>query len=70
MKDVKVSDLTVTELRDIVRDIVQEAMVEVLIEFSAMAEAEEQLRYEAEVNDYLRHNMQARSGYNNPSLDD
>ena len=56
--DPKISELTVSQLQKLIRETVQEAVAEVIIEFSAVAEAEEQLRYEAEMADYLRHTMQ------------
>ena len=55
--DPKLSELTVSQFQKLVRETVQEAVAEVIIEFSAVAEAEEQLRYEAEMADYLRHTM-------------
>jgi len=52
--DPKVSDLTVKQLQELIRETVQEAVAEVMIEFSVVAEVEEQLRYEAEMVDSLR----------------
>ena len=57
MKDLKISDLTIDQFRQLIKETVQESVVEVLIEFQIMADAEEQLRYEAEMTDYLRMTM-------------
>lgn len=73
MNDPKISELTVSQLQQLIRETVQEAVAEVIIEFNAMAEAEEQLRYEAEMADYLRATMQglpADDAANAPKLDD
>jgi len=56
--DPKISELTISQLQQIIHKTVQEAVAEVIIEFSAVAEAEEQIRYEAEMTDYLRATMQ------------
>lgn len=56
--DPKISELTVSQLQRLIRETVQEAVAEVIIEFSAVAEAEEQLRMEAEMADYFRSTMQ------------
>lgn len=72
MSDVKISDLTVSQLQQLIRETVQEAVAEVLIEFNAMAQAEEQIRLEAELAEYLRNNMQGQA-YNSlftPQADD
>lgn len=60
--DPKISELTVSQLQQLIRATVQEAVAEVIIEFSAAAAAEEQLRYEAEVTDFLRQTMQGTQG--------
>lgn len=54
----KISDLTVSELQQLIRETVQEAVAEVIIEFSMAAEAEERLQYEADMTDYLRTSLQ------------
>jgi len=54
MNDPKISDLTVSQLQRLIRETVQEAVAEVIIEFSAAAEQEAQLQYEAEMVDYMR----------------
>lgn len=53
-KEPKVSDLTISELQRLIRETVQEAVAEVIVEFNVAAEMEERLNLEAEVNDYLR----------------
>ena len=58
MEEQKISELTVSELKQLIRETVQEAVAEVMIEFHAVAEAEEQLRFEAEMTDYLRSTLQ------------
>ncbi len=58
MKDPKISELTVSQLKRLIRRTVQEAVAEVIIEFSAAAEVDAQLTYEAEMVDYLRSILQ------------
>jgi recombinational DNA repair protein RecR len=58
MKDPKISELTVSQLKRLIRSTVQEAVAEVIIEFSAAAEVDAQLSYEAEMVDYLRSILQ------------
>lgn len=53
-----VSDLTIEELQAIIRETVQQAVAEVMIEFAAAAEVDAQLTYNAEMSDYLRETMQ------------
>lgn len=60
-QDPKISDLTVSQLQRLIRETVQEAVAEVMIEFHAVAQAEEQLRYEAEMTDFLRSTMHGAS---------
>lgn len=52
--DPKISELTVSQLQALIRRTVQEAVAEVIIEFSMAAEMDAQLTYEAEMADYLR----------------
>ena len=52
--DPKISDLTVSQLQELIRQTVQEAVAEVLIEFSIAAEADARITEEAEMMDYLR----------------
>lgn len=61
--DPKISELTVSELQQLIRATVQEAVAEVIIEFNAAAAAEEQLRYEAEITDFLRNTMQGNNAH-------
>ncbi len=73
MEEQKISELTVSELKQLIRETVQEAVAEVMIEFHAVAEAEEQLRFEAEMTDYLRSTLQRipiPSGISAPKADD
>ncbi|MDQ7036507.1 MAG: hypothetical protein Q9P01_17245 [Anaerolineae bacterium] len=58
MNDPKISELTVSQLQKLIRQTVQEAVAEVIIEFNVMAEAEEQIRMEAAMTDYLRSTIQ------------
>ena len=73
MNDPKISELTVSQLQTLIRQTVQEAVAEVIIEFNAMAEAEEQLRMEAAMADYLRTTIQGLNydeHISTPKLDD
>lgn len=71
MNDPKISELTVSELQKLIRQTVQEAVAEVIIEFNAVAEAEEQIRMEAAMTDYLRSTIQGHSFDNHATkLDD
>jgi uncharacterized protein YdhG (YjbR/CyaY superfamily) len=56
----RIADLTVEELRTLIRQTVQEAMAEVLIEFSLAAEYDAELAYQAEMTDLLRSSLQER----------
>ncbi|MGB1285984.1 MAG: hypothetical protein ACPG7F_05585 [Aggregatilineales bacterium] len=58
MEDLKISELTIAELKTLIRQTVQEAVAEVIIEFSIAAEIDEQIAREAELNEYLRDTMQ------------
>lgn len=55
--DAKIAELTVSELQALIRQTVQEAVAEVIIEMNLIAEAEEQLQMEAEFNAYLRDSL-------------
>lgn len=72
----RIADLTVEQLRDIIRKTVQEAMAEVLLEFSLAAEYDAQVVYQAEMTDLLRaslHDQLLGSAFtldNKPALDD
>ena len=52
--DPRIADLTVSQLQQLIRQTVQEAVAEVLIEFSIAAEADAHITEEAEMLDYLR----------------
>ena len=52
--DPKIADLTVSQLQTLIRKTVQEAVAEVLIEFSIAAEEDARITQEAEMLDYLR----------------
>ena len=58
MNDPKISDLTVSQLKRLIRETVQEAVAEVIIEINAIAQAEEELEADAEIAEFLRHTMQ------------
>lgn len=58
MNDPKISELTVSQLQDIIKKTVQEAIAEVLIEINAIAEAEDDLIAEAEMTEFLKASMQ------------
>ena len=73
MNEQKVSDLTVSQLQEIIRQTVQEAVAEVIIELNVMAEAEQQIEMEAAMTDYLRSTMQGLDNTDKihlPKLDD
>jgi len=59
MDNRKVYELTVSELQELIKSTVQKSVAEVMIEFAIVADLEEQIAYEAEMNDLLRHEMQA-----------
>lgn len=65
MIDPKISELTVSQLQELIRSTVQEAVAEVILEFSAAAEVEDRLQFEADVVDYLRSSM--RGGFTQDS---
>lgn len=58
MKDPKISELTVSQLKRLIKKTVQEAVAEVLIEINAIAEAEDELIAEAEMVEYLKSSIQ------------
>lgn len=59
MDNRKLSELTVDELQDIIKETVQKSVAEVMIEFAIVADLEAQIAYEAEMNDLVRNGMQA-----------
>ena len=58
MDNRKLSELTVDELQDIIKETVQKSVAEVMIEFAIVADLENQIAYEAEMNDIVRDSMQ------------
>lgn len=50
----KITELTVEELKHFIRETVQEAVAEVMVEFSIAAEHDAELMYQAELADMLR----------------
>lgn len=62
MDNRKVSELTVSELEDLIKTTVQKSVAEVMIEFAMVADIEAQIAYEAEMNDLLRHEMKSYNG--------
>jgi hypothetical protein len=56
--DPKISELTVSQLRRLIRETVQEAVAEVIIEINAIAQAEEAMEDDAEIADFLMQTMQ------------
>lgn len=50
----RVADLTIGQLRQLIRATVQEAVAEVLVEFSIAAEYDAQLVNQAEMTEWLR----------------
>ena len=73
MKDPRISELTVSQLKRLIRETVQEAVAEVLIEINAIAEAEDDLLVEAEMTEFLKASIQGvpPTDFANPThLDD
>lgn len=62
MDNRKISELTVTELQDLIKTTVQKSVAEVMIEFVMVADIEAQLEYEATMNDLVRAEMQSYAG--------
>lgn len=60
MEDLKIGDLTVTQLEKLIKKTVQEAMAEVLMEFTIAAEIDADVTYRAEMTNYLRSFLQDR----------
>jgi hypothetical protein len=56
--DPKISDLTVSQLRRLIRETVQEAVAEVIIEINAIAQADEDFEADEDIADFLHHTMQ------------
>lgn len=62
MDNRKISELTVSELQDIIKTTVQKSVAEVMIEFAMVADLENQIAYEAEMNELVRHELQSYAG--------
>ena len=62
MDNRKISELTVTELQDLIKKTVQKSVAEVMIEFVMVADIEAQIEYEAEMNDLVRNELQSYTG--------
>jgi len=58
MDNRKISELTVGELQKLIKETVQKSVAEVMIEFAIVADLEEQLAFEAEMNDLVRSELQ------------
>ena len=58
----RIADLSVEEFKTLIRRTVQEAMVEVMVEFSVAAERDAELEFQAEVTDLLRSTLHDRLG--------
>ncbi|MDE2747579.1 MAG: hypothetical protein OXI34_01310 [Chloroflexota bacterium] len=54
-----ISELTVSELEEIIRRTVKNSVAEVMLEFAMDADVEARVAYEAEINDMLRQEMQS-----------
>ncbi len=59
-KERRIADLTVEQLQSLIKQTVQQAVAEVLIEFSIAAEIDADITYQAEMTDYLRAAFQDR----------
>jgi len=70
--DMKITEMSVKDLQSLIRETVQEAVAEVIVEFSVAVEAEEKLRFEAEMADMLRSSLHGLSLAESlsPHLDD
>ena len=52
-----IADLTIAEFHKLVRQVVQEAMAEVMVEFSVAMERDANLAAQAEITDWLRSSL-------------
>jgi len=59
-KEKRIADLTVEQLQSLIKQTVQQAVAEVLVEFSIAAEIDADITYRAEMTDYLRAAFQDR----------
>lgn len=69
IKDPKISDLTVSQLKRLIRETVQEAVAEVIIEINAIAQADDELESDADIADFLHH-LSFAEMIDNSRLDD
>jgi hypothetical protein len=53
----RIADLTIEEFKALIRETVQTAMVEVMVEFSAAAERDAEVTFQAEVASFLRNTL-------------
>ena len=60
MDDIPISELTTGQLQKLIRKTVQEAVAEVLLEFTIAAELEAEVTYQAEITDCLRSRLQEK----------
>jgi hypothetical protein len=61
MDNRKISDLTVAELQNLIKETVQKSVAEVMIEFALMADIDEQIAFEAEMNELVRSELQSHT---------
>ena len=59
MDNRRISELTVSELEEIIRRTVKNSVAEVMLEFAMEVDVEAQVAYEAEINDMLRQEMRS-----------
>lgn len=67
MDNRKISELSVSELQNLIKETVQKSVAEVMIEFAMLADMDAQIAFEAEMNELVRSEIQ--SGTNLPVLD-
>lgn len=59
----KISELTVSEFQDLIKKTVQKSVAEVMIEFVMVADIEAQIEHDAEMNDWVRSELQSYTGF-------
>jgi L-aminopeptidase/D-esterase-like protein len=68
-KDERVADLTMDELYALIQQSVQEAVAEVLLELSMVAEYEQEIEAQAELTDWLRSSLgDYLAGHSDPGV--
>ena len=55
-----IADLTIEEFKKLIRQVVQEAMAEVMVEFSVAMERDANLVAQAEITDWLRSSLHSQ----------